>query len=88
MAYWVERDSAPRDSFAEYRYRVFRDNVLVAYFWHDHRGDESGIDFVGGASEPDPVHYPARFLEGGGPAPLSLSKHAVAFLEGKLGAAS
>ena len=88
MAYRVERDSAPRASFAAYRYRIFRDNVLVAYFWHDYRGDESGIDFVGGASESDPVRYPARFLEGGGPAPLGLSKHAVTYLEGKLATAS
>ena len=88
MTYRVERDSAPREPFAEYRYRIFRDNVLVAHFWHDYRGDENGVEFVGGASESDPVRHPGRFLEGGGPTPLGLSKSAVAYLESRLATAS
>jgi hypothetical protein len=84
LLYRVERDGAPRESFGEYRYLIYRDNTLVAHFWHDYRGDDNGIEFVHGAQEACPVEYPSRFLEGGGPEALALSQKAIAYLERKL----
>ncbi|MDR3427972.1 hypothetical protein [Silvimonas sp.] len=83
MTFRVERDESPRESFGHYKYRIFRDNVLVANYWHDYRGDEHGIDFVNGPSEIWPVGRMIEFLEGGGPHPTILSKRAEAYLKAK-----
>jgi hypothetical protein len=84
MTYRVERDDALRESFGEYKYRIYRDGILVAHYWHDYRGDEHGIDFVGGRSEAWPVGRMVEFLEGGGPKPTTLSKRAEAYIQERL----
>ncbi|MGH8618373.1 MAG: hypothetical protein ACREUW_11845 [Burkholderiales bacterium] len=84
MAYEIRHDESKRESFAEYKYRIYRNGRLVARYWHDHRGDEHGIEFTNGASQPSPVGRMTDFIEGGGPQPLVLSKRAVAYLDGKL----
>jgi hypothetical protein len=84
MSFTIEYDEEPRKPFGEYQYRICRNGKLVACYWHDHRGDEHGIDFVGGESELWPVGRMIEFLEGGGPKPLSLSERAVAYLNSKL----
>ena len=83
MSYKIEQDDSKRESFAEYKYRIYRDGRLIAHYWHDHRGDEHGIEFVSGAKEPWPVGRMTDFIEGGGPKPLVLSQRAVAYLDGK-----
>jgi hypothetical protein len=80
VSYTIERVDAQRDSSGNYRYRIYEDARLIAHYWHDHRGDEHGIEFVDGASRPRPVGRMADFIEGGGPEPLTLSARAVAYL--------
>ena len=40
--------NADRESFGEYRYRIYADDRLLAHSWHDYPGDEHGIEFVNG----------------------------------------
>jgi hypothetical protein len=84
VRYKIEQDDSKRGSFAEYKYRIYRDGRLIAHYWHDYRGDEHGIEFVNGTKEPWPVARMTDFIEGGGPQPLVLSQRAVAYLDGKL----
>lgn len=80
MAYRVEQDPN-RDSSGNYRYRIYKDEALVARYWHDFRGDEHGIEFVNGISDPGPVGRMTDFLEGGGPQPLALSERGLAYMD-------
>ena len=80
MTYKIEHAKSNRDSFGNYRYCIYEDGCLIAYYWHDYRGDEHGIEFINGTSEPCPVGQMADFIEGGGPQPLALSDRAVAYL--------
>lgn len=84
MTYRVERDNSPRESFGDYKYRIYRDGDLIAHYWHDYRGDEHGIDFVDGRSETWPVGRMIEFLEGGGSRPTALSRRAEAYLQERL----
>ena len=81
MTYRVEQDNSPRESFGDYRYRIYRDEKLVAEYWHDYRGDEHGIEFVDGRSESWPVGRMVDFLKGGGPDPTTLSPQAEAYIQ-------
>ncbi|HKR75603.1 MAG TPA: hypothetical protein VJR95_03005 [Rhodanobacter sp.] len=82
MAYRIEPESG-RDKFGNYRFRIYRGEKLVAYYWHDYRGDEHGIDFVSGKSAQWPVGRMTDFVEGGGPEPLVLSARGVAYMDEK-----
>jgi len=84
MAFRVEHEDSPRESFGNYRYCIYKGDRLVARYWHDFRGDEHGIDFVSGESESWPVGRMIEFLEGGGPQPLRLSARAITYLDSKL----
>jgi len=84
MDFTIEQDNYSRKSFGEYQYRILQDGKLVAYYWHDYRGDEHGIEFVGGKTELWPVGQMIEFLEGGGLKPLLLSEAAFAYLKTKL----
>jgi hypothetical protein len=84
MAYRVKQVDTKRESFGEYRYRIYKDGRLIANYWHDYRGDEHGIEFVNGTQELWPVGRVVDFLEGGGPKPLLLSARAIAYIEQKL----
>ena len=84
MSYRIEQDdSTKRGSFAAYTYRIYDGARLIARYWHDHRGDEHGIEFVDGRSEGSPVGRMIEFIEGGGPEPLRLSERAVAYLKAR-----
>lgn len=85
MTFRIESADQNRESFAEYKYRIYKGDQLVANYWHDYRGDDHGIDFVDGRSESWPVGGMTEFLEGGGPRPLALSARAVAYLKRKVG---
>lgn len=76
----IEQESS-RDSLGNYRYRIYKDKVLVAHYWHDFRGEEHGIQFVNGTSDPWPVGRMTDFLEGGGPEPLALSERGLAYVD-------
>jgi len=80
MSFSIEHDQSSRESFSDYRYRVYEGNRLIAYYWHDYRGDEHGIEFADGTKESWPVGRMIDFIEGGGPKPLALSARAVAYL--------
>lgn len=84
MAFTIEQDNYRRKSFGEYQYRILQDGKLIACYWHDYRGDEHGIEFVGGKTELWPVGRMIEFLDGGGPKPLLLSEAAIAYLKTKL----
>ena len=81
MVYRVEHADVRRESFGDYRYLIFRDERLIAHYWHDYRGDEHGIEFVDGPAEAWPVGRMTDFLEGGGLEPLRLSELAIAYLD-------
>ena len=53
---------------------------IIAHYWHDHRGDEHGIDFVKNGPSEFPFNSTLDFLEGGGPEPLRLSIRAIEWL--------
>lgn len=82
MNFTVEREPRPEGQW-EYRYKILKDGILFARYWHDHRGDDHGIEFLNGIKESWPVGRMTDFLEGGGPQPLVLSKDAVAYLSKK-----
>jgi hypothetical protein len=81
VTYRIEQDGAKRESFDSYRYRIYKGERLIAHYWHDHKGDDHGIEFVDGKSEDCPVGRMVDFIEGGGPRPLELSARAIAYLE-------
>ena len=83
MSYTIEQDGSKREPFGVYTYRIYRDGLLVARYWHDYRGDEHCIEFVSGTKELYPVGRTSDFIEGGGPQPLTLSQRAVAYLNSK-----
>ena len=78
-----ERKDKPKHLDDLTTYLVHEDGRLIARYWHDHRGDEHGIDFLNGDKEDWPVGRRADFLKGGGPEPLVLSDQAVAYLKNK-----
>lgn len=80
VTFRIEQDQASRESFGDYRYRIYDDRRLIAHYWHDYRGDDHGIEFMDGTSESCPVGRMVDFLEGGGPKPLALSARALAYL--------
>jgi hypothetical protein len=67
----------------EYLYRIYEDELLVATYWHDHQGDEHGIEFADGTKHKWPVGRMTDFLGGGGPKTLTLTELAIAYLEAK-----
>lgn len=63
VSYRIEQDdSTKRRSFGEYTYRIYDGDRLIAKYWHDHRGDEHGIEFTDGRTEDWPAEV-AEFLE-------------------------
>ena len=80
MTFTVKHVKKTRESFGEYRYGIYEDGNLIAYFWHDYRGDDNGIEFVNGISATDPVGRRGDFLLGGGPQPLTLSEQAIKYI--------
>ena len=76
MLYRIVQATEKRESFGEYRYQIFEGNQLIAHYWHDYRGDEHGIEFIGGKREACPVGRIIDFMNGGGGNPLELSKKA------------
>lgn len=84
MSYTIQQVHAEkRAPFAEHEYRIYKGDQLVATYWHDHRGDEHGIEFVDGTKDEWPVGRVVDFIEGGGRQSLMLSARAVAYLEAK-----
>ncbi|QGX40924.1 hypothetical protein [Permianibacter aggregans] len=83
MALTIKHIEKTRESFGDYRYGIYQDGQLIAYFWHDYRGDENGIEFVNGVSEYEPVGRTCDFISGGGPQPLALSDRAIAYINMK-----
>lgn len=80
MSYTVSHVIKAREPFGEYRYGIHENGNIIAYFWHDYRGGDNGIEFVNGISAHDPVGKMTNFLEGGGPQPLALSKRAIKYI--------
>ena len=83
MSYKIQSADAERESFGNLRYHIYKGDLLIAHYWHDHRGDDHGIEFVNGPRESWPVGRMTEFIEEGGPKPLTLSARAVAYLERK-----
>ncbi len=84
MTLKIEQVHSSRLPFDEYRYNIYDDELLIARYWHDYRGDDHGIDFVNGPSEFWPVGRMAEFVEGGGPKPLVLTDRAISYIGQKL----
>ncbi len=79
----VRHSTKKRDSFGNYEYEVLDGSNVVAYYWHDYRGDEQGIRFTDGRSEELPFGSVIDFIYGGGPEPLKLSPAAIKWLVGQ-----
>ena len=80
MSYTVRHVKNNRVSFGDYHYGIYENGKIIAYFWHDYRGDDNGIEFINGISAQNPVDSRANFLGGGGPQPLTLSKRAIKYI--------
>jgi hypothetical protein len=76
MQFRVRQLTSEQPSYV-YRYLIFAGDRLVARYWHDHRGDEHGIEFVDGRLDDWPVGRMTDFLTG-------LSDAAVNYLRAKL----
>ena len=77
MTFRVEQSKKTRESFGNYDYHIYKDDSLLATYWHDYRGDGSGIEFesdIKGSAITSP------FIEGGGPKPHTLSIWAIEYL--------
>ena len=82
MCFRIEQDISPRAPFAAYRYRIYENDRLIARYWHDHKGDDHGITFVGRSRMDVPEGTMIEFITGGGPdEPLQLTAKAVAYLK-------
>ncbi len=84
MEFRIEQKERSAEPFSEYCYYIFRGDLLIAEYWHDHRGDEHGIRFTDGRKEKWPIGRSSDFLNGGGPNPHTLSKKAVDYLKRRL----
>lgn len=86
MIYRIEQDdSSNRKGFADYTYRIYEHNRLVARLWHDYRGDEYGLEFVDKTM--DASDWPFRSWIGfvdGESLELKLTDDAIAYLLRKL----
>jgi len=80
MLYTVRQFKKMSAPFSDYRYGIYQNEKLIAYFWHDYRGDDNGIEFVNGLSVPDPVDRMTNFLKSGGEQPLTLTKQAIQYI--------
>ncbi len=84
MTYRIEKDdAATRVSAGTHTYRIFDGHHLVATYWHNHCGDDHGIEFIDGPTERAPLGPMIEFLEGGGPEPVRLSDRAQAYLKAR-----
>ena len=81
MRFTIRHNDMPRDPFGPYRYDIMDGTQLVAHYWHDHRGDDGGIELLDGRSPAFPFIGVTRFLAGGGPQSLRLTTEAIAYLE-------
>tara|TARA_R110000868_G_scaffold227122_1_gene480132 strand:- start:108 stop:365 length:258 start_codon:yes stop_codon:yes gene_type:complete len=84
MEYTVKHSKLKRESFGEYVYDIFKNDKLVAHYWHDYRGDDHGIKLLNGEEDSWPVGRMTDFLKGGGPKPTVLSPEAISYLENRL----
>lgn len=83
MGYRIERDSPSCDASGNYSYRIYEDDSLIAFYWHDFRGDAHGIKYLDGTTDYCPVGLMIDFVHGGGPKPLTLSEQALVHLRQK-----
>jgi hypothetical protein len=81
MRYKIEQIQIPQESFGAYKYKIYKNEILIANYWHDYRGDEHEIEFINGEKEGWPVGRMVDFIQGGGPQPLTLSTKAEAYLD-------
>ena len=84
MTYQIQQSDQAREAFEEYKYEIFKDEVLVAVYWHDYRGDAHRIQFTNKESIEWPFGVMTDFLTGGGPEPLGLSEKAIEYLDQQL----
>jgi hypothetical protein len=83
MAFAVRQIASGEKPVLVYRYQIFEGPRLIARYWHDHRGDEHGIEFIDGEHEAWPVGRMTDFLTGGGRLPFGLSDAAAQYLRRK-----
>lgn len=82
MTFTIQQESRPKGAY-EYRYLILKDGCVIAHYWHDHRGDGHGIEFLDGTKDSWLVGQMTDFLEGGGPQPIALTAAAIAYLSRK-----
>ena len=76
MTFSIAKDMQKRNSFGNYEYSILRDGAPFAIYWHDFRGDDSGLKFSSGKEIQWPLGDVSNFLDGGGSKPITLSKRA------------
>ncbi len=80
MSYRIE-PTCGIDAFGNVRYFIYKDEKLVALYWHDFRWNEHGIEFVRGLSDRSPVGRVTDFMEGAHSGSPTLSALGVAYLD-------
>ena len=80
MNYKVEHAEPSRDSSGNYWYKIYKDEQLIAKYWHDFRGDEHSLEFLDGTEKYCPLERMTGFIKGGGSEPLTLSNCAIELL--------
>jgi len=77
---YIDREQASGD----YHRKIYKDNVLIASYWHDFRGDEYEVTFIHSGIKVEPSFRMVEFIKGGGSEPLELSEIGVEFIESYL----
>jgi len=83
MTYRIEYIKREQN-FGDYHRKIFKDNILIATYWHDFRGDEYEITFIHSGKKVQPSFRMIDFIKGGGPEPLELSEVGIEFIESHL----
>ena len=72
----IRHAETERRDFGNYEYEILDRGNLIARYWHDSRGDDHWLRFVGGTEDVLPSGSMTAFISGGGPTPLSLTDSA------------
>jgi hypothetical protein len=81
VTYRIEHDDASRGGVDRYRYRIFKDDRLLAEYSHDHGAEQHWLRFTGTGADLPPPGRPAMFIQGGGAEPFVLTRAAIAYLD-------
>ena len=80
VSYRIEMNGTCLESFDGFEFNIYKDDTLIAKYWHDERGDDQEIEFINGVKESHPIGRMIDFINAGDLEPMSLSEKAVEYL--------